>query len=63
LVVGLLRRGSKRADAVNAADTRRSPPDFDHRPEIGWRLGYPFSILLLLLAVGLCAIFKRHGWL
>jgi magnesium transporter len=37
---------------------------FDHMPELGWQLGCPFSILLmLLLAVGLHAIFKRRGWL
>ena len=38
--------------------------NFDHMPELGWQLGYPFSILLmLLLGVGLYAIFKRRGWL
>jgi len=32
--------------------------------ELGLQLGYPFSILLvLLLGVGLYAIFKRRGWL
>ena len=48
--------------------------NFGHMPELGWQLGAqvgdaglvgdPFSILLmLLLGVGLCAIFKRRGWL
>jgi magnesium transporter len=38
--------------------------NFDHMPELGWQLGYPLSILLmLLLGVGLYAIFKRRGWL
>ena len=38
--------------------------NFDHMPELGWQLGYPFSILLmLLLGIGLYAIFKRRGWL
>jgi magnesium transporter len=33
-------------------------------PELGWQLGYPFSILLMLLqGVDLYAIFKRRGWL
>jgi magnesium transporter len=37
--------------------------NFDHMPELGWKLGYPFAILLmLLLGVGLCAVFKRRGW-
>ena len=38
--------------------------NFDHMPELGWELGYPFAILLmLLLGVGLYVIFKRRGWL
>ena len=38
--------------------------NFDHMPELGWQLGYPFAILLmLLLGVGLYVIFKRRGWL
>ena len=37
--------------------------NFDHMHELGWQLGYPFSILLVLLGVGLYAIFKRRGWL
>ena len=38
--------------------------NFDHMPELGWELGYPFAVLLmLLLGIGLYAIFKRRGWL
>ena len=38
--------------------------NFDHMPELGWELGYPFAVLLmLLLGGGLYAIFKRRGWL
>ena len=38
--------------------------NFDHMPELGWVLGYPFAILLmLLLGAGLYAVFRRRGWL
>jgi magnesium transporter len=38
--------------------------NFDHMPELGWGLGYPFAILLMvLLGAGLYAVFKRRGWL
>jgi magnesium transporter len=38
--------------------------NFQHMPEIGWQLGYPMAVaLMLLLALGLYAIFKRRGWL
>ena len=38
--------------------------NFTHIPELEWQLGYPFTILLmLLLGLGLYAIFKRRGWL
>jgi magnesium transporter len=38
--------------------------NFDHMPELHWKLGYPFA-LLMMLAVGviLWAAFKRKGWL
>jgi magnesium transporter len=38
--------------------------NFDHMPELQWRLGYPLA-LLMMLAVGviLWAAFKRKGWL
>ncbi len=38
--------------------------NFDHMPELGWRLGYPFA-LALMLAVGLVlyAVFRRSRWI
>lgn len=38
--------------------------NFDHMPELHWKLGYPFA-LLMMLGVGfvLWAAFKRKGWL
>ncbi|MGB9359664.1 MAG: CorA family divalent cation transporter, partial [Acidimicrobiia bacterium] len=33
-------------------------------PELRWRLGYPFSLgLMLLMAVGMLMYFRRKGWL
>jgi magnesium transporter len=33
-------------------------------PELHWRLGYPFSLLLMLLVSAIMwAAFKRRGWL
>ncbi len=38
--------------------------NFEHMPELGWRLGYPFALLLMLLiSLTLYLIFKRRGWL
>jgi magnesium transporter len=38
--------------------------NFDHMPELGWRFGYPFALLLMtLLALVLFVVFKRRGWL
>ena len=38
--------------------------NFDDMPELKWAAGYPFAlVLMLLLGVGLYAIFKRRGWL
>jgi magnesium transporter len=38
--------------------------NFEHMPELGWRLGYPFALLLMLvLGVALFVVFKRRGWL
>ncbi len=38
--------------------------NFDYMPELGWQLGYPLAIvLMLLLGLGLYTIFKRKGWL
>jgi magnesium transporter len=38
--------------------------NFHHMPELGWPLGYPFAIaLMVLLGLGLYLTFKRRGWL
>jgi magnesium transporter len=38
--------------------------NFDHMPELGWRVGYPGALLLMLSIVGfLFWRFKRAGWL
>jgi magnesium transporter len=38
--------------------------NFKHMPELGWVLGYPFALaLMLLVSLTLFAIFKRRGWL
>jgi magnesium transporter len=38
--------------------------NFDHMPELGWMLGYPFSLLLMVLSsVALWVFFKKSGWL
>jgi len=38
--------------------------NFRHMPELGWGAGYPLAIALMLaLAGGLYAYFKRSGWL
>jgi magnesium transporter len=38
--------------------------NFDHMPELGWDLGYPFALgLMLALSVGLYRVFKKSGWL
>ena len=38
--------------------------NFDHMPELGWRLGYPFAIAVM---AGICTLlylrFRRIGWL
>ena len=38
--------------------------NFEHMPELRWRLGYPMAIALMV-AVGLVlyAIFKRRRWI
>ena len=38
--------------------------NFEHMPELHWRLGYPFA-LALMLAVGLALylLFKRRDWI
>ena len=38
--------------------------NFERMPELGWGLGYPFALLLMLAVSGaLYAVFKRRGWL
>jgi magnesium transporter len=38
--------------------------NFDHMPELGWALGYPFALLMMLLSAILPYLwFKRKGWL
>ena len=38
--------------------------NFRHLPELGWRLGYPMALgLMLLSAVLPYAWFRRKGWL
>lgn len=33
-------------------------------PELGWLLGYPFALgLMLLVGIALYLIFKRRGWI
>jgi magnesium transporter len=38
--------------------------NFDHMPELGWRAGYPFALLLMVAcSAGLWVFFKKSGWL
>jgi magnesium transporter len=38
--------------------------NFTHMPELGWQLGYPYALALMLVSVtGLWMLFKRSGWL
>jgi magnesium transporter len=38
--------------------------NFDHMPELGWLLGYPFALALMVLSsVGLWVFFMKSGWL
>lgn len=38
--------------------------NFDHMPELHWRLGYPFALLLMgCVSVGLWAVFRRRRWI
>ncbi|WP_181781659.1 magnesium and cobalt transport protein CorA [Pseudonocardia pini] len=38
--------------------------NFEHMPELGWALGYPFAVGLMVGLAGLLyVIFKRRGWL
>ena len=38
--------------------------NFSHMPELGWYLGYPFALALMVLAgIVLYVLFKRRGWI
>jgi magnesium transporter len=38
--------------------------NFDHMPELGWFLGYPFALALMAcVSLGLYLLFKRRGWI
>jgi magnesium transporter len=38
--------------------------NFDHMPELQWRFGYAYALLLMAgIAAGLFAWFKKSGWL
>ena len=38
--------------------------NFDHMPELQWRLGYPFALgLMVSISAALYLIFKRRGWI
>ena len=38
--------------------------NFEHMPELDWRLGYPLALALMLaVAVVLFAVFKRRRWI
>ena len=38
--------------------------NFQHMPELSWRLGYPFALALMLAVSGsLYLLFRRRGWL
>jgi magnesium transporter len=38
--------------------------NFDYMPELDWKFGYPFAmVLMLMVSVTLYLVFKRRGWL
>ncbi|HUP87465.1 MAG TPA: magnesium/cobalt transporter CorA [Acidimicrobiales bacterium] len=38
--------------------------NFDHMPELRWRLGYPFALLVMAVScLSLYRLFRRRGWL
>ena len=38
--------------------------NFEHMPELDWRLGYPFAIALMIsVSAALYVIFNRRGWI
>ena len=38
--------------------------NFQHMPELGWHLGYPFALALMVgSSILLYRLFKKSGWL
>ena len=38
--------------------------NFEHMPELGWMLGYPFALVVMVVsAIMPYLYFKRRGWL
>ncbi len=38
--------------------------NFEHMPELDWKLGYPFALVLMVaFSVSLYFIFKRRRWI
>jgi len=38
--------------------------NFDHMPELHWRVGYPFAlVLMLMVSVGLWIVFRSRRWI
>jgi magnesium transporter len=38
--------------------------NFDHMPELGWRLGYPMAVgLMVAVSLGLFLLFRRRRWI
>jgi magnesium transporter len=38
--------------------------NFQHMPELGWKLGYPMAIgMMVVLSVGLYRVFRKRDWL
>ncbi|MDQ3466948.1 MAG: transporter, partial [Chloroflexota bacterium] len=38
--------------------------NFDHMPELHWRFGYPFALILMLaVSFAIYFAFRRRGWL
>jgi magnesium transporter len=38
--------------------------NFEHMPELDWKLGYPFALaLMVLISGGLYVVFRRRRWI
>jgi magnesium transporter len=38
--------------------------NFEHMPELAWRLGYPYALTLMVISAIIPFVyFKRKGWL